>query len=148
MKLPAKSRTICKVNFHYDMPIEVFRLHSRPDDEYSSGFWDADHPTLEAAQTACLRPGHGEPGAHPDSHVLDVGYGWGAFALFCRAATGCRVTGLASRPDQQAYVQARARAAGVADRLDFPARPHPGPARPARHVQPYRLLRDAVSICA
>jgi cyclopropane-fatty-acyl-phospholipid synthase len=106
-------------NVHYDMPIEVFGYILGPTMKYSSGFWDADHPTLDAAQTACLAQVTASLALTPDSHVLDVGYGWGAFALYAARQTGCRVTGLALAPHQQAYVQGRARAAGVADRLDF-----------------------------
>lgn len=106
-------------NVHYDMPVEVFGYILGPTMKYSSGFWDAAHRTLEAAQEACLSSVVASLDLTPDAHVLDVGYGWGAFALYAARQTGCRVTGLALAPHQQAYVQERARALGVADRVDF-----------------------------
>jgi cyclopropane-fatty-acyl-phospholipid synthase len=106
-------------NVHYDMPIEVFGYILGPSMKYSCGLWDADHPTLETAQAANLQQVVASLGLTPDSHVLDVGYGWGAFALYAARQTGCRVTGLSLAPHQQAYVQERARAEGVADRVDF-----------------------------
>jgi cyclopropane-fatty-acyl-phospholipid synthase len=87
--------------------------------KYSSGLWDAAHRTLEAAQEACLQSVITSQNLNPDSHMLDVGYGWGAVALYAAAQTGCHVTGLALAPQQQAFCRDRAQAAGLADRVDF-----------------------------
>lgn len=75
-------------NIHYDMPVEVFRYILGPSMKYSSGLWDAAHPTLEAAQEANLAQVVASLGLTPESHVLDVGCGWGAFALYAAQRVG------------------------------------------------------------
>ncbi len=106
-------------NVHYDMPSEVFRYILGPTMKYSSGLWDAAHPTLDTAQEANLQQVVASLGLTPDAHVLDVGYGWGAFGLYAAGQTGCRVTGLALAPHQPAFAAARADAAGVGGLIDF-----------------------------
>jgi len=54
----------------------------------------------------------------PQHHVLEIGSGWGGFALHAAATRGCRVTTLTLSREQQALVQERARAAGLAERID------------------------------
>src|SRR4051794_33155504 len=106
-------------NLHYDMPVEVFQYMIGPAMKYSSGLWDTPETTLEAAQEANLSQVTDSLGLTPDSHVLDVGCGWGAFPVFAAQRTGCRVTGigLASRP--LAHARAWAEQAGVAHLTDF-----------------------------
>jgi cyclopropane-fatty-acyl-phospholipid synthase len=106
-------------NVHYDMPPEVFGYILGSTMKYSSGLWDAEHRTLDTAQAACLQTVTASLALTPDAHVLDVGSGWGAFALYAARQTGCRVTGLMLAPQQQEFTQERARAAGVADRVEF-----------------------------
>lgn len=106
-------------NVHYDMPPEVFGYILGPTMKYSSGLWDADHRTLEAAQEANLQTVVASLGLTPGAHVLDVGSGWGAVAIYAARETGCRVTGLMLAPHQQVFTAERARAAGVGERVDF-----------------------------
>ena len=55
-------------------------------------------------------------GAH--DHVLEIGRGWGGFALHAARATGCRVTGLTISREQYSLARQRVRDAGLADRID------------------------------
>ena len=56
-------------------------------------------------------------GITAEHHVLEVGCGWGSFAIRAAASTGCRVTGLTLSKEQLAEATARVKAAGLGDRV-------------------------------
>ena len=58
-------------------------------------------------------------GLGPDSHVLEIGCGWGGFALHAAGEFGARVTGLTLSEEQAALARERAAAAGLADRIEI-----------------------------
>jgi len=53
----------------------------------------------------------------PDDHVLEIGTGWGGFALHAAATRGCRVTTTTISREQHDYATERIRRAGLADRV-------------------------------
>jgi cyclopropane-fatty-acyl-phospholipid synthase len=55
----------------------------------------------------------------PGARVLDVGCGWGSFALHAAREHGAHVTGITLSEPQAALARERAAAAGVADRVDI-----------------------------
>ena len=52
-------------------------------------------------------------------HVLEIGSGWGGFAVEAAKTTGCRVTSITLSEEQLTFARERAKAAGVADRVSF-----------------------------
>ena len=54
----------------------------------------------------------------PEDHVLEVGCGWGGFALFAAATYGCRVTGITVSERQYSRARARVAAAGLEHRIE------------------------------
>ncbi len=50
-------------------------------------------------------------------HVLEIGTGWGAFAVHAARTRGCRVTTTTISREQFEHACARVRSAGVADRV-------------------------------
>jgi hypothetical protein len=56
-------------------------------------------------------------GLGPDDSVLEIGCGWGAFAIRAVQRTGCRVTGLTLSKEQLAEATLRVDAAGLSDRI-------------------------------
>ena len=55
----------------------------------------------------------------PGQRVLDIGCGWGGFALYLARHYDIEVTGVALAPDQISFCKERAEAAGLADRVTF-----------------------------
>jgi cyclopropane-fatty-acyl-phospholipid synthase len=53
----------------------------------------------------------------PRDHVLEIGSGWGGFAVHAAATRGCRVTTTTLSREQHAVAVARVRAAGLEDRV-------------------------------
>jgi len=84
---------------------------------YSSAlFPSADSTLLDGSihklDRLCDRIGLG-----PDDHVLEIGTGWGGFALHAARRYGCRVTTTTISDRQFAYARDRVRDAGLEDRI-------------------------------
>ncbi len=55
-------------------------------------------------------------------HVLEIGSGWGGFALYAAGELGCRVTSITISREQQALATERVRAAGLQDLIEIQLR--------------------------
>jgi cyclopropane-fatty-acyl-phospholipid synthase len=77
---------------HYDLGNEFFALFLSPDLMYSSALWVGEDDTLEAASTRKLERHLPQLELKPTDAVVEIGTGWGGFALHARARYGCRVT--------------------------------------------------------
>ncbi len=55
----------------------------------------------------------------PDDHVLEIGCGWGSFALTAAGEYGARVTGITLSPAQAELARRRVADAGLADRVEI-----------------------------
>ena len=58
----------------------------------------------------------------PEHHLLEIGSGWGGFAIYAAQRSGCRVTSITLSKEQLAEATARAQAAGVGERVRFELR--------------------------
>ena len=86
---------------------------------YSCAIWSRGATTLEEAQRTKLELVCTKLGLQPGERVLDVGCGWGAFAIHAAREHGVHVTGITLSEPQAALARERAAAAGVADRVDI-----------------------------
>jgi cyclopropane-fatty-acyl-phospholipid synthase len=107
------------IAYHYDLSNEFFRLFLDETMTYSSAvFASADEPLADAQRRKYrLLAEKAELG--PDDHVLEIGCGWGGFALFAARTYGCRVTGITVSERQHALARARVAAAGLGDRIEI-----------------------------
>ena len=102
---------------HYDLGNEFYGLWLDRSMAYSSAFFSRADATLEEAQEAkyariCdrLRLGSGD-------HLLEIGTGWGGFALYAGRRHGCRITTTTISREQFQYASERIQEAGLADRV-------------------------------
>src|SRR5262249_43658985 len=107
---------------HYDLGNEFYALWLDDSMTYSSAVFANPDETLEAAQARKDRLLADDARVGPDDHVLEVGTGWGAFAVYLARERGCRVTTLTIAPEQATYARQLALQAGVADRVDVQLR--------------------------
>lgn len=107
------------IAFHYDLGNDFYRLWLDRTMTYSSAWFKKPDMTLAQAQEAKYRRIIGDLSIGPDDHVLEIGCGWGGFAEFAIATTGCRVTGLTLSKEQAAFARQRLEEAGLAEKADI-----------------------------
>jgi cyclopropane-fatty-acyl-phospholipid synthase len=103
---------------HYDLSNELFALFLDPSMMYSAATFETPDQSLEAAQHAKLEGICRALDLQPGQHVLEIGSGWGAFAMHA-ARRGARVTSLTLSEDQHRLATARVAAAGLSDRIEI-----------------------------
>ena len=118
------SRTRAAVNYHYDHPVEFWRLWLDESLAYSCAYFHSADDSLAAAQTAKLDYICRKLRLRPGMRLLDMGCGWGALILHAVSNYGVEAVGLTVSPEQAQVVRQRIRQAGVEHRcrvevLDF-----------------------------
>ncbi len=102
---------------HYDLGNEFFALFLSPDLMYSSALWRGPADTLARASQRKLARICARLELTPRDHVLEIGTGWGGFALYAAARHGCRVTTTTISREQQQLALERVRRAGLEGRV-------------------------------
>ncbi len=115
------------VTHHYDVSNAFFERFLGPSMVYSCAVWSRGAETLEEAQETKLELVCTKLGLKPGDRVLDVGCGWGGFAVHAAKHHGAHVTGITLSAPQAEGARQRAQDASVADRVDI-------------RVQDYRAL--------
>jgi cyclopropane-fatty-acyl-phospholipid synthase len=104
---------------HYDLSNDFFKLWLDPSMMYSAAVFETATQSLEDAQRNKIRRLIDAARIGPDHHVLEIGSGWGGFAIEAVRRTGCRVTSITISQRQLEEARARAAAAGLSDRIEF-----------------------------
>jgi cyclopropane-fatty-acyl-phospholipid synthase len=115
----SRERDARSVRHHYDVSNEFFALFLGPAMTYSCALFSRGAETLEAAQEAKLELVCSKLGLREGEHVLDVGCGWGSFAMHAAARHGVRVTGITLSEPQARLARERVREAGLEDRVEI-----------------------------
>jgi cyclopropane-fatty-acyl-phospholipid synthase len=80
------------ISAHYDLSNDFFQLFLDPSMMYSCAYYESESDSLETAQFQKLDRICRKLRLGPKDHVLEIGTGWGAFALHATKHYGCRVT--------------------------------------------------------
>ncbi len=107
------------VRYHYDAGNEFFALFLDPSMTYSCAYFKRGATSLEEAQRAKLDLVCTKLELKEGERVLDVGCGWGSFAIHAAANYGVRVLGVTLAERQVELARENARKAGVQDRVEF-----------------------------
>jgi cyclopropane-fatty-acyl-phospholipid synthase len=94
------------IHAHYDLSNEFFQLFLDQSMVYSCAWYETPVDSLETAQFQKLDRICRKLELKPQDRVLEIGTGWGAFALHAARNYGCQVT--TTTISQQQYVHARA----------------------------------------
>lgn len=104
---------------HYDLGNEFFEQFLDDTMAYSCGIFEHPNSTLRDASVAkfdricqALRLG-------PSDHLLEIGTGWGGFAIYAAANYGCRVTTTTISRQQFEYANARVRERDLQNRVEL-----------------------------
>ena len=115
---------------HYDLGNDFFRLFLDETMMYSCAMFEHAHTSLHAASVAKLERICRKLDLQPTDHLLEIGTGWGGFALHAASRYGCRVTTTTISRQQYELARERIHAAGLRDRITL-------------LLEDYRDLRDA-----
>jgi len=107
------------IRYHYDLGNDFFALFLDDTMTYSCAVIERDGEPLADAQRRKLRMACDKLELGPDDHVLEIGCGWGSFALTAAGEYGARVTGITLSPAQAELARRRVADAGLADRVEI-----------------------------
>lgn len=103
---------------HYDLSNDFFKLFLDPTMMYSSAVFDAEHNTLESASDYKKELICQKLQLKPLDHLVEIGSGWGGFAIYAAQHYGCKVTTITISQAQFDEAVARVQAAGLSHRVD------------------------------
>ncbi len=103
---------------HYDLGNDFFRLFLDETMTYSAGIFETSRSSMRDASIAKLDRICRKLRLSPDDHVLEIGTGWGSFAIHAARHYGCRVTTTTISREQHALAQKRVEEAGLTDRVE------------------------------
>ena len=98
---------------HYDLGNDFYRLFLDETMTYSSAVFTTQDQDLADAQRNKYRIVAENAGLTGGQHVLEVGSGWGGFALYAAGELGCRVTSITISREQHDLARARVHEAGL-----------------------------------
>jgi cyclopropane-fatty-acyl-phospholipid synthase len=107
---------------HYDLGNDFYRLFLDETMTYSSAVFESPEQSLADAQRNKYRLMAEGAGLRPGMHVLEIGSGWGGFAIYAAGELGCRVTSVTISKAQRDLAVERVRAAGLQDLVDIQLR--------------------------
>jgi cyclopropane-fatty-acyl-phospholipid synthase len=107
---------------HYDLGNDFYRLFLDETMTYSSAVYASPEQSLADAQRNKYAVMADRAGLCGGEHVLEIGSGWGGFALYAAGELGCRVTTITISQAQHDLATERVRAAGLADRVSVELR--------------------------
>jgi cyclopropane-fatty-acyl-phospholipid synthase len=115
----ANSRTGSRRNIaaHYDLGNDLFRLMLDDTMAYSSGVFLTPEADLHAASTEKFDRVCRKLDLQPEQQLLEIGTGWGGFALHATSRYGARVTTTTISRQQYDIASQRLQQAGLADRV-------------------------------
>ena len=107
------------VRYHYDVGNEFFALFLDETMTYSCAIFSRGATTLAEAQQTKLELVASKLALEPGERVLDVGCGWGSFAIHAAANHGVSVVGITLSEPQAALARERVAAAGLSDKVEI-----------------------------
>lgn len=118
LRANTRARSRERIAAHYDLGNELFSRFLDETMMYSCGIFERPDATLHEASVAKLERVCRTLDLGPDDHVLEIGTGWGGFALHAAGRHGCRVTTTTISRAQHEHAVAAVRAAGLSDRVE------------------------------
>jgi cyclopropane-fatty-acyl-phospholipid synthase len=107
------------VSYHYDAGNDFFALFLDPSMTYSCAYFREGAKTLAEAQQAKLGLVCRKLALQEGERVLDVGCGWGSFAIHAAQNYGVKVLGVTLSEEQVKLGRQRVQEAGLADRIEL-----------------------------
>ena len=118
----SKPKARANIEHHYDLGNDFYQLWLDATMAYSSAVYAEPAQPLYDAQINKFRHMAERLDLKPEHHLLEIGSGWGGFAIYAATHFGCKVHSITLSSEQLAEAVRRAEQAGVADRVHFELR--------------------------
>lgn len=107
------------ISQHYDLSNEMYTYFLDDTMTYSAGKFLAPQNTLTQAQHAKFDQIIEMGQIGPDDHILEIGCGWGGFAIYAAQKTGCKATGITISNAQYEFATQRIKTLNLTDKVDI-----------------------------
>jgi cyclopropane-fatty-acyl-phospholipid synthase len=107
------------IRYHYDAGNDIYRLFLGRRMIYSCGYFPTGAEDLDTAQERKLEHICRKLRLQPGERVIEAGCGWGSLALLMAKRYGVTVRAFNISSEQIAFARGRARAEGLAGRVEF-----------------------------
>jgi cyclopropane-fatty-acyl-phospholipid synthase len=105
------------ISAHYDLGNDLFSLFLDPTMMYSSAIYPTEETSLDQAAVHKLDVICRKLDLQPGDHVVEIGTGWGGFAIHAAKHYGCHVTTTTISREQLEMARERVEAEGLEDRI-------------------------------
>ncbi len=102
---------------HYDLGNDMFALFLDPTMMYSSAIFNEQTHSLQAASELKLKVICEKLDLKPTDHVVEIGTGWGGFAIYAATHYGCKVTTTTISKQQFELAKSRVEAADLSNQI-------------------------------
>ncbi len=114
--IPGAKRNVSE---HYDLGNDLFQIFLDRSMTYSCAYFRSPDQTLETAQAEKYDRLCRKLMLTSSDHLLEIGGGWGGFAVHAARNYGCRVTSITISKEQFKYAKDRAAAEGLSNQIEF-----------------------------
>jgi len=104
---------------HYDLGNEFYAAWLDPTMTYSAAVYPTVDITLAEAQRCKYQRLIEQLYLNENHHLLEIGCGWGGFAIYAAKTIGCKVTAVTISKAQYDYAASRIAEAGLTDRIEL-----------------------------
>lgn len=113
----SKSQAKNNIMAHYDLGNELYKSFLDPSLLYSSAIYSSNDMTLEEAQQNKLRTICEKLNLTSRDHLVEIGTGWGALAIFAAQNYGCHVTTTTISNEQFEYTKNKVKELGLENQI-------------------------------
>ncbi|KAM7263449.1 hypothetical protein ACFE04_001132 [Oxalis oulophora] len=107
------------ISQHYDLSNELFAMFMDETMQYSAAIFKTKDEDLKTAQMRKMSVLIEKARIDENHEVLEMGCGWGIFAIEIVKRTGCKYTGINLSEEQLKYAEMKVKEAGLQERIKF-----------------------------
>ncbi|AQW57015.1 SAM-dependent methyltransferase [Vibrio owensii] len=105
------------IHAHYDLGNNLYEAFLDTNMLYSSALYNHADDSLEQAQINKMDRLCQQLELKPTDHVVEIGTGWGAMAIYMAEQYGCQVTTTTISEEQHAYAEQKIKERGLEDKI-------------------------------
>ncbi|WP_425669632.1 class I SAM-dependent methyltransferase [Vibrio owensii] len=105
------------IHAHYDLGNNLYEAFLDTNMLYSSALYNNEDDSLEQAQINKMDRLCQQLELKPTDHVVEIGTGWGAMAIYMAEQYGCQVTTTTISEEQHAYAEQKIKERGLEDKI-------------------------------